>query len=60
MTLSEAKIILQDIKLFEQTQQSLAMLKILALSNQNLREGKMKPIANAFLDIRNRIDESKK
>ena len=39
----EAKVILQDIKLYEQTQQSLAMLKILVLSNKSLNEGKIKP-----------------
>lgn len=54
----EAKIIVQDIKLYEQTQQSLAMLKILALSNKSLKEGKTKPITDAFQDLRKRIKES--
>jgi len=56
----EAKVILQDIKLYEQTQQSLAMLKILALSNKSLKEGKIKPITDAFQDLRKRINESSK
>ena len=54
----EAKVILQDVKLYEQIQQSLAMLKILALSNKSLKDGKMKPITDAFQDLRKRINES--
>lgn len=54
----DAKVILQDIKLYEQTQQSLAMLKILALSNKSLKDGKIKPITDAFQDLRKRIKES--
>ena len=59
----EAKAILQDIKLYEQTQESLAMLKILAMSSKNLKAGKTKPAKQAFNDVRERIKkegESKK
>jgi len=56
----EAKVILQDIKLYEKTQESLAMLKILAISNKNLKDGKIKPINQAFKDIREKIKESSK
>lgn len=51
----EAKVILQDIKLYEQTQESLALLKILAMSTKNLKNRKIKPINRAFKDIRKRI-----
>jgi prevent-host-death family protein len=54
----EAKVILQDIKLYEQTQQSLALLKILALSSKSLKDGKLKPVKDAFPDLRKRIKES--
>ena len=54
----EAKAILQDIKLYEKTQESLALLKILALSNKNLKNSKMKSINQTFKDVRKRIDES--
>lgn len=54
----EAKVILQDIKLYEKTQESLALLKILALSTKNLKAGKIKAINQAFKDIRERIKES--
>jgi prevent-host-death family protein len=56
----EAKVILQDIKQFEKTQESLALLKILALSNKNLKTGKVKPIEKAFKDVRIRINEGQK
>ena len=51
----EAKVVLQDVYSYEQTQESLAMLKILALSGQSIREGKVKPIAQAFADLERRI-----
>ncbi len=54
----EAKAVLQDIKMYEKTQESLAMLKILAMSSKNLQEGKVKPIQQCFEDIRNKIHGS--
>ena len=56
----EAKVILQDIKLYEKTQESLALLKILAMSNKNLNDGKVKSIDLTFKDVRKRIKESQK
>jgi prevent-host-death family protein len=53
----EAKAILQDIKVYEQTQDSLALLKILALSNRSMQEGEVKPFKRAVSDLRKRIDE---
>lgn len=54
----EAKVVLQDIKLYEQIQESLALLKILAMSNQSLKRNKAKPVAEAFKNIRKNIEES--
>jgi prevent-host-death family protein len=51
----EAKVILQDIKLYEKTQENLALLKILALSSKNLKKGKVKPLEKAFDDVQKRI-----
>ncbi len=56
----EAKVILQDIKEYERTQQSLALLKILAQSNKSLREGKVKPAGRAFAALRAKIRGSQK
>ncbi|NOY60938.1 MAG: type II toxin-antitoxin system Phd/YefM family antitoxin [Calditrichaeota bacterium] len=53
----EAKVILQDVRSYEQLQESLALLKVLALSNKNLNEGNFKPAGKAFKDIRRKIDD---
>jgi prevent-host-death family protein len=53
----EAKAVLQDIASYEQTQESLALLKMLAQSSRNIQEGRSKPIKRAFADIRKRIKE---
>lgn len=55
----EAKAILQDVRVYEQTQESLALLKILSMSKKNMEKGKIKPIENSFNDIRRRMQENK-
>ena len=54
----EAKAVLQDVRSYEQTQESLALLKILALSNKSMNEGRHKPLEKSFKDIRAKIDNS--
>ena len=41
----EAKAVLQDVASYEETQETLALLKILALGNRDIEEGKVKPLA---------------
>ena len=41
----EAKAVLQDLASFEETQETLAMLKLLALGNKDVEQGKVKDIA---------------
>ena len=53
----EAKAILQDVRSYEQLQESLALLKILALSNKSLKEGKFKSLEKSFENIRTKIDD---
>ena len=53
----EAKAIVQDIKLYEQNLESMALLKILAQSNESIKSGKIKPINDAFSDLDSRIKE---
>ncbi len=55
----KAKAILQDIKIYEELQECLALLKILALSNKNKERGKYKPIESSFKNIRIKIDKRK-
>jgi prevent-host-death family protein len=52
----EAKVVVQDIHLYEQTQESLAMLKILAQSRNSLQVGRFKPVDQAFSDLTTRIE----
>lgn len=51
----KAKAVLQDIKQYEETQESLAFLKILAISTGHLKEGNMKRAEEAFAGIDERI-----
>jgi len=53
----EAKAVLQDISSYEQTQESLALLKMLVQSGKSLQEGRSKPARKAFSDIRKRIKD---
>ena len=48
----EAKAVLQDVASFEETQETLAMLKILALGNQDVAAGKVKPAADVVARLR--------
>ena len=53
----EATAVLQDIASYEEIQESLALLKILAISRKDLEEGRVKPAEHAFADIRERISQ---
>lgn len=48
----EAKAVLQDVASYEETQETLALLKILALGNQDLMAGKLKPAADVVARLR--------
>ena len=51
----EAKAVLQDITRYEQLQESLALLKMLAQSSKSIREGRSKPLKKGFADVRKHI-----
>ena len=53
----EAKAVLQDVASFEETQETLALLKILALGNQNIAAGKVKPVADVVARLRTKRAE---
>jgi prevent-host-death family protein len=50
----EAKAVLQDIASFEQTQETLALLKILALGNKELEKGEFSPLRDVLARLRKR------
>ena len=51
----EAKAVLQDIASYEENQETLALLKILALANKSVAEGKIGSVREAFGRIRDRV-----
>lgn len=50
----EAKAVLQDVASFEETQETLALLKILALGHQDVAAGKVKPMTDVVARLRAR------
>jgi len=50
----EAKAVLLDYDHYEQTRETLALLKILAIGNKQIEEGKVIPADQAIHRIRNR------
>ena len=52
----EAKAVLQDLQSYEQTQETLALLKILALGKQEIQAGKFSPAKDALARVRLQLD----
>jgi prevent-host-death family protein len=50
----EAKAVIQDVASYEETQETLALLKILALGNREIQAGKLKPVAEVVNRLRAR------
>ena len=50
----EAKVVIQAIESYEQTQQTMALLKILALGMRQVEEGKVLPAENVIKRLRER------
>jgi prevent-host-death family protein len=54
----EAKAVLMDVASYEEVQSTLALLKILALGNRELEEGKVRPIKDVVRRLRAKQAES--
>jgi prevent-host-death family protein len=50
----EAKVVIQDVQSYEQTQGTLALLKILALGNRQIEEGQVQEATTVFENLRTR------
>jgi prevent-host-death family protein len=50
----EAKVVLQGIESYEQTQETMALLKILALGNRQIEAGKVEPATVVIQRLRER------
>lgn len=48
----EAKAVMQDVATYEQNQETLALLKILALGQQQVEQGKTAPLSTVIKRIR--------
>lgn len=51
----EAKAVIQDIESYEENQETLALLKILAIGNRQIEEGRVEPAG----DVLRRLRQSK-
>jgi len=47
----EAKLVVMDVSTFEASQQTLALLKILALGTIEIEKGKFRPASDVFADL---------
>ena len=54
----EAKVVLQDIETYEETQETMALLKILAVGRRQIEEGKAEPAADVIQRMRQRRRDS--
>ncbi len=50
----EAKVVLQDIESYERTQETMALLKMLALGSRQIDEGKVQPAGEVIRRLRDR------
>ena len=50
----EAKVVIQDVESYEQTQETMALLKILALGTRQIEEGKVQPAEDVIKRLRER------
>ena len=54
----EAKAVIQDVASYEETQETLALLKILALGSQQVERGEVKPVAEVVKRLRSEATTS--
>lgn len=52
----EAKVVIQDVRTFEETQETLALLKILALGNRQIETGKVLPARDVLAKLRDKSE----
>ncbi len=54
----EAKAVIQDVRSYEETKETLALLKILALGNQQIDDGKVQRVSEVLERIRSSRESS--
>lgn len=56
----EAKAVLQDVKVYEQTQEAIALLKIISLGDANLKQRKYNSVDKSFKLLKAKIKNFQK
>ena len=54
------RFILQDVKIYEKTQESIALLKIIALSGKEIKVGKYKSLQKSLKSVQSEINKFKR
>lgn len=54
----EAKAVIQDVASYEETQETLALLKILALGSQQVERGEVTPVSDVVKRLRSQASTS--
>lgn len=47
----EAKLVVMDVRSYEEHEETLALLKLLAIGNREINEGKYRPAAELFAEL---------
>jgi len=47
----EAKLVVMDVKTYEEHEETLALLKILALGNREIEQGRFRPVDDVFAEM---------
>ena len=53
----EAKAVIQDVTTYEQTQQTLALLKLIAIGKKDIEEGRTKPLREVVERLRSTLSD---
>jgi len=53
----EAKVVLLDVKSYEESQETLALLKILAMGEREIEEGRVAPASDVIAEIRRKLPD---
>lgn len=56
----EAKAVLQDVASYEEMQETLALLKLLAMGDREVEDGLVQPMAEAVADLRAELRDAAK
>ena len=56
----EARVVVQGVQEYDQMQESLALLKMLAQSKKSIDTGRIKPASKTFSDLRAKVKELRK